>query len=355
MSQSKISWGCCGAETDDDEYVVCAVCNSAFHLACLSYNNTDITSLQSTSTWTCPSCDRDKPKQRSSKNPPMRPNSFVTTRPIKRTALNSPPGVAVEPISKDDVRDIVQEVVKKEISGLMSLIGDNIKNVISNELAPFKKEMQDMQASMTFMSNQYEDLISHQKTSNEAMKKIQTENDKLHLTIRDLNSRLCLLEQIGRANNLEIQCVPENKNENVIEVVKSISKAVGCTITNENISNCSRTAKLNTTSSRPRSIVVRFNTQIVRDELLASVIKFNKANPTNKLNSSHIGYADKTPIYVIEHLSASNKALHAAARIKAKEAGFKYVWIRGGRIYMRKDDTSEYKWIKDMDSLSKIM
>lgn len=53
-------------------------------------------------------------------------------------------------------------------------------------------------------------------------------------------------------------------------------------------------------------------------------------------------------------LSPTNKSLHAATRLKAKEKGYKHVWIRGGRIYIRKTDDSEYRIIRDMDSLNKI-
>lgn len=56
-----------------------------------------------------------------------------------------------------------------------------------------------------------------------------------------------------------------------------------------------------------------------------------------------------------EHLSPANKALHAAARTRAKEAGYKYVRIRNGRVYMRKSDDSDYILVKDTEMLKKIV
>ncbi|CAH2088155.1 unnamed protein product [Euphydryas editha] len=79
------------------------------------------------------------------------------------------------------------------------------------------------------------------------------------------------------------------------------------------ILNCTRTAKLKRSSPRPRSIVVQLSSPRLRDELLAASIKYNKGKPLER---------DRTPVFVCEHLSPTNKVLHAAARKRAKEAGY---------------------------------
>ncbi|CAG9137674.1 unnamed protein product [Plutella xylostella] len=113
-----------------------------------------------------------------------------------------------------------------------------------------------------------------------------------------------------------------------------------------------RVAKLNQESTRPRSVVVKLSSPLVRDSLLAATKTFNKDTKNDKLNTSHLGIAgDKTPIYVTEHLSPANKVLHAAARMKSKEKGFEFVWVRKGKVFMRKNTTSKILWIKDNKSL----
>ena len=77
------------------------------------------------------------------------------------------------------------------------------------------------------------------------------------------------------------------------------------------------------------------------------------------VNESNYKYRPKSscsrrPIYVMEHLSPSLKSLHAATRIKAKEKGYKYVWIKSGRIYVRKTDSSEHKCVKNIESLNSL-
>ncbi|CAH2097388.1 unnamed protein product [Euphydryas editha] len=150
--------------------------------------------------------------------------------------------------------------------------------------------MQGIRDSISFMNDKFEDIKKEQQSSNESVKKLELENIELKTTIQQISERLVNLEQQSRSNNLEVQCVPENKNEN------------------------------------------------------------------EKLNSSHLGYAGlKSPVYVVEHLSPNNKALHAAARIKAKEMNYKYVWVRNGKIFVRKNEGAELIQIRNKNSLSKII
>ena len=115
-------------------------------------------------------------------------------------------------------------------------------------------------------------------------------------------------------------------------------------------------AKSNKTDRRPRSIIVKLATPLMRDTLLAQAIKFNKANPSDKLNSFHIGLGgNKQPIFVSEHLSPTNRVLHAAARHKAKQLDYKFVWVKQGKIFMRKTETSEFVYVKNRNVLDSLI
>lgn len=94
---------------------------------------------------------------------------------------------------------------------------------------------------------------------------------------------------------------------------------------------------------------------MIRDTFLAKTIKFNKLNPKDKINSSHIGIGgNKTPIFILEHLSPLNKKLHASARQVAKEKGFKFVWIKQGRVFMRKTESDPSIYVKNQDILKNL-
>lgn len=115
----------------------------------------------------------------------------------------------------------------------------------------------------------------------------------------DLSHRINYLEQQTRSNNLELQCLPENKQENLYTVVKQLGSVVGCVLSDNDILHCTRVAKLQATNTRPRSVVVQLASPRIRDNLLASTIDYNKEKKTNteKLNSADLGIAgDKKPV-----------------------------------------------------------
>lgn len=282
----------------------------------------------------------------------------VTTRTYKRQALGSPPHpttTAEGMLSRDDIREIVEEVVKTELSVMLAKFSDSLKAMLNRELQPINSKIDAMDESMNFINSQYEDLLKEHTASKETITELQKENSVLKNTMSSLKVRLDQLEQQTRSNNVEIQCIPEKKQEDLFKITSDLVKVIGCDVGGRDILHCTRVARLNPDSTRPRSIIVQLASPRLRDHFLASVINFNKKNKENKLNSTHLGYpGTKTPIYVTEHLSPTYKALHAAARLKARELGFKFVWVRGGRIFMRKQEESEHIMVRNMDTLNKL-
>ena len=287
----------------------------------------------------------------------MQNSISAPSRGNKRQALSSPPQADPElKLTQESVRQIVQDVMKIELEKMLSKVSANINDILNRELQPIRERIERMNDSMTFLNNQYEDLLKEHVTSKRNVVELQKENLSMKGTIGDLTGRLNHLEQQSRSNNIEIQCLPEKKQENLVQIVADLSKVIGCSVTEKDILHCTRVAKLNPNTNRPRSVVVQLSSPRVRDEYLAATINYNKSNPNNKINSAHLGYSGpKSPIFVSEHLSSVNKALHAAARIKAKEIGYQYVWIRSGRIFMRKDQAAEHVLVRTMDTLNKLV
>ena len=46
-------------------------------------------------------------------------------------------------------------------------------------------------------------------------------------------------------------------------------------------------------------------------------------------------------IYINEHLTSLNKQLFRDAKAKKRTLGYKYLWTRNGKIFIRKTDTSQ--------------
>lgn len=73
-------------------------------------------------------------------------------------------------------------------------------------------------------------------------------------------------------------------------------------------------------------MVVQLSSPRVRNEFLAVALIYDKSKirKEEKLNTLDIGFAgEKKSIFISEHLSPANKALHAAARSRARERNYK--------------------------------
>lgn len=167
-----------------------------------------------------------------------------------------------------------------------------------------------------------------------------------------MTARLETMEQYLRESNIEVQGVPQHKNENVINIIEKIANVVSLKLSDADILKCTRVASVNKDGKKPRAIIVKLRSVRCRDEFYSAVARFNKSNPGNKLNPSMLGIGGiSSSVYVAEHLSPANKALHAAARAKAKDLSYKFVWVRNGRIFMRKNETSHFIHIKNNEVL----
>ncbi|KAI5632068.1 hypothetical protein NE865_15219 [Phthorimaea operculella] len=199
----------------------------------------------------------------------------------------------------------------------------------------------------------FEEIRANFTAQKEELAKLNKENETLRDSVRDLTSRFQQIDQLSRATNIEIQCVPENRNEHLISTVQQLGTTIKCPVQEQDIHYCSRVAKQKSDSPRPRNILVKFSSPRLRDSFLAATT-FNKNNKSDKLNTSHLGIADdkRTPIYVSENLSPELKNLHAEARKRCiKDLGYKFVWVRNGRVFARKTEDSNYVYIRDTASL----
>ncbi|KAL4720051.1 hypothetical protein ACJJTC_009985 [Scirpophaga incertulas] len=193
-----------------------------------------------------------------------------------------------------------------------------LKSLIREELSNITGQLSSFHDSLTYFNDCFENLKKDNEKFNTTMKKLESDNNELRGTVTDLTNRLSLLEQTS---------------------LKMCSMLLGWR--NSIVDN-----------NRPRSIITKLRSPRQRDALLAAVASFNKQNPKNKLNSTHLGHEGlSTPVFVAEHLTPTNKSLHAAARLKSRDLSYKFVWVRNGRVYVRKDEFSQAIQIKNIDSL----
>lgn len=307
------------------------------------------------------------------RSPPGTPNTFlddsgqsagfVNMKPRKKSpstagesegAQLSPILAAIEGLRKDmNARFNAQQdhfdQLRTDLSQLRSDVTD-----VRNNFNLFRKEFDEKSKTIEFLCGAQDEQVAINADFRRKFKKLEAENTPLQTTVSELTSRIAQMEQHSRDCNIEVQCVPESRSENLLDILNQLLRTVSCKLPESSVRAVHRVAKLQSNSDRPRSIVVKMVTPQVRDAVLAAVIKFNKSKERtmDKLNAFHLGFANnKQPIYVSEHLTVANKKLHAATRITAKEKGYSYVWIRNGRIFIRKNNENPSMIVRSEDFL----
>ncbi|KAI5640197.1 hypothetical protein NE865_07454 [Phthorimaea operculella] len=358
-----------------NSYLKCSICNEFYCLICCQLKEDEYLNLSSSykNTWNCACCcgrprdndDKERtPKSlhrraevsghsnvnnlarggsRTAKNlyEEAKVNSeSKSTKPAKptnpsvsgdNTSLKNSP-IAIDPKTNPHITvQMIRAIIREEMSTAL----DN-----STELKIIKDKIEAVESSVSFFNTMFEAL----KTE----------------LVKDLGERLELVENVMRESNVEVNGLPEHRTENLAVSITQLGKVVDCPIADGNIVNVTRVAKLNSESEKPRAVIVKMKNRLLRDKLLASVANFNrkfsKEKKDEKLNSSHLGIAgSRVPIYVSEHLSPTRKFLHAAARKKARELNYRFVWVGDGRIYVRKNEQSNAIHIRNLEGIAKIV
>ncbi|XP_046666370.1 uncharacterized protein LOC124358119 [Homalodisca vitripennis] len=175
-----------------------------------------------------------------------------------------------------------------------------------------------------------------------------TENSQLKKKVKELETRLEDIEQYSRSNCIEIQGIPLEPAENVLNIVKDVGRALDFDISDTMVDACHRLG-VQKTGDKPPGIIVKFVRRMDKE----SFIQRRRVKTT--LSTRHIGRKDDCPIYVNESLSPARRRLHALARKFQREKNYKFLWVRNGKIFMRKEDKAPVKVISSEEDLQRYL
>lgn len=372
-SKRSICAGCL-KEIKGMEYLNCCECKSGYDISCVNIpkSNFYLMDLDYKSTWKCPECCC-KQQKTDNTNTPVRPtNSASSLRhsPVRKqpsspktlSTKNTTPDANVTQRKKSSQSRTVEskqeqwfsegtlrEIIKEELAAALK---SSFRDLVANQLRNIQGEISEFKVSFEFFNEHFEEFKNRFHEKDTIIEQLRHDNENLQQSVTELTTRLSIVEQNMRDSNVEINGIPEDKSENLITTLKKIADVTSCDIGDNDIMQITRVAKLNKENNRPRTVVAKLRSPRQRDNLLAAVGVFNKKQSSDKLNSNHLGIAgNPVPIFVSEHLCPSSKQLHAATRKLAKELSYKFVWIRNGRILVRKDIYSKPIHIRSHESL----
>lgn len=358
----------------------CSVCQSKYDLDCANMSEKLFYLLDKDrkAVWACQACKNRRPKG-DNQNTPIKPpfsdiasgessmpsdnhNVTVRTKPPLHTkqATCDLDGTSEGPMPAtiEDISELLDRKLSSTssiICNLRSALKEDLLAIITVKLNTVINQLKtDFTATTDFLTAEQSDLKTRLGQKDKEIKELQYKSLELQKEIQTLSSRISTIEKISRDNNLEIQGVKEFKSENLLQLFKNICETVKSPVADADIKNCRRIAKMDPNSVRPRSILVTLSSPRHRDDLLGAVSRFNK-NSSSKLNSRHLGIEGATEnVYVSEHLSPDCKRLFKDARKVGKDKGYRFVWVRRGLVYVRKNEGLPPILIKSCECLHRL-
>lgn len=367
----------CGSVLKAKNFLKCNTCSSEYCFACLNLTieeSNELTSEQIKSL-KCPNCQNvtrrvvnddtacHQRRKALSMNESMNVsfgNSTLDTT-VSATTVSNPAcsNLMNEPVSMDSISKLFDLKLAPDSAIMTNLRSALNKDIEKMVVVHVNRAIENLKGEFTsttdFLSEEQRDLKSEISEKDTEIKQLRSDLTIAQTSLAKLQSRLTTVEKISRDLNLEIHEVPESKNENLMVLFKKLCDCLQVVIPEGDVRACRRVAKMDASSKRPRNILVTLSSQRLRDLILSSVTRYNKTHSNDKLATTHIGFAGETRrIYLAEHLSPEAKEVHSAARKFCNEKKFKFVWVRFGQIYIRKDEQSPAILVKNTECLSKL-
>lgn len=334
---------CPEAVLSEDSIFICSACKCTYHLACGGINENTFRRLtqERRAQQKCKQCKKDT---RSAATCTTILTEISDTAPLDPSKKTNKTSASTSQPSTTNLEDLHDLVIFKTT---------NLEKKQNDILDQNNKILENIQ----FISAQYEDFLARIRNMEQRNDELTKKNTALEARITVLENGLEFQERALKANNAEVRGIPEIKGENLQDVMFNICQTTKSSIQTKDIDSIYRSAKKNNKQNHPREIIIKLKTNLARDQLLADVKSFNKNqhNTEDKLNTLNIGIAGpRSPIYVSEQLTFRSKQLWFKTRQYAKERMFRFAWIKGGNIYIRKEAGTNAILISDESKLSTL-
>lgn len=183
----------------------------------------------------------------------------------------------------------------------------------------------------------------------DSIQRLVSENLILKRQLNDAQKQLRSAEQYSRSNCLEINGVPEERSERVMDVIKKVGHVLNFEIKDDMIDAAHRLAKIPSNPRAHRGIIVKFCRRLDMEQLRA------KTRVKNGFSASELGYQSESRVFVNLSLSKDTRLLWTDTRSFKKQRNYKFAWISSsGKIFLRKEEGSPAIPILESADLQKL-
>lgn len=179
-----------------------------------------------------------------------------------------------------------------------------------------------------------------------AVEQKQSAAAELQARVEELEKSAEAREQWLRVSNVEIKGVPQKTNENLFDVLVKIGVAISYTVVRERINFIARVPSRE--EGRTKSIIASFTHRYDKENFVAA------GRLAKNLSVSDIGMQGTNRVFINDHLTVNQKQLLTSAKKLVKEKQYEFVWVKHGKIMVRRNETSPFIQIRSSNDLQKI-
>ncbi|CAG9784499.1 unnamed protein product [Diatraea saccharalis] len=308
MSNVKKVCNGCRSAIEDRRYLRCSNCQLFYDLVCANVSEQrfyNTMTVDHKAQWRCVLCMSLQPKFDNTKTPirvastevTMREGAAVATSPLALDVL----AVEQPPSLTDTLNDTAHNVTI-EITDFQSFVMEMraFREEIREEIRANRLEAKRLNDSVVMLANRIDNCESGIKKLNERIDQLEvsppparddvsslsSEIDQLKTELNDRNQELLLTD-------IELTCIPEQKEESLLHIVSVVATKLGVDLSEQDIVSAARMGRtIDATQSyaipRPRPIVVRLARRATRDKLLEA------AKVRRGATTENMGFSGKT-------------------------------------------------------------
>jgi len=242
-------------------------------------------------------------------------------------------------------------------------VSDQLASLEANLSAKFSalgSRFKETEDAISFYSEKYDEFLKQTTEQNKLIAEMKRSLDNMHeklrekdATINQLTARVNQLEQSNLSSNIEIHGIPQGERENLREVLQSLAEKVGAPPVSETVVDAfrmpGRPPRAANDTPRAPVIVVKLKVASAKMSWLAGRRRLQRPQqqgddvtgaPSSAAAAAatHPGRRGPPPVRIYEQLTPYHKRLLFLTRAAASDQGFKFVWVREGKIFARKSE-----------------
>ncbi|KAL1446397.1 hypothetical protein WDU94_003576 [Cyamophila willieti] len=331
---------CNGKLPKNGNQVHCHACNGDYHFKCTALSERSYKSMSKAEkiAWSCHQC-------------------IVTTHRLTAKKNSRKKSDSEQDSDESDMSEIEAEVGRKS-RGNVNSKGLNDKSIeqlfinFENKLwKKMSKKFNEMEESLEFTSGKIDEFTKTMKAIQKKLVMVEVENEKIRQENVELKTKVKSLEAgveanaqlLGNTNKIEISGLPVSTNNPKKVVANILEKVNGEKV--EESGYGFDVIKL----EKQTNVVVHFESMIQRDK----IIKKKRNERIFKLGEI-MNTSDDSLIYLNECLTPYYAKLFTEAKKVKKDKNYAFLWVRDGKILLKKTEQSKPMRLMTMEDLGNI-